>query len=58
MNAPPDPTPGNGKKEKDQSVEGRRYDFRYDLPGNGTNPGATTVVGDTSGFGTRVQLSF
>jgi phosphate-selective porin OprO/OprP len=34
------------------------YDFRYDLPGNGANPGATTVVGDTSAFGTRVQLSF
>ena len=34
------------------------YNFRDDLPGNGANPGATTVVGDTSGFGTRVQLSF
>ena len=27
------------------------YDSRYDLPDN-------VVVGDTSGFGTRVQLSF
>jgi phosphate-selective porin OprO/OprP len=34
------------------------YDSRYDLPGNGTNPGTTTVLGSTSGFGTRVQLSF
>jgi phosphate-selective porin OprO and OprP len=34
------------------------YDFRYDVPGNGANPGTTTVVGDVMGFGTRVQLSF
>ena len=34
------------------------YNDRYNLPGNGTNPGVTTVVGSTSGFGTRVQLSF
>jgi phosphate-selective porin OprO and OprP len=34
------------------------YNSRYDLPGNGTNPGTTTVEGSTSGFGTRVQLSF
>lgn len=34
------------------------YNSRYDLPGNGTNPGNTTVVGDSSGFGTRMQLSF
>ena len=34
------------------------FDRRYDLPGNGGNPGTTSVVGDTSGFGARVQLSF
>jgi phosphate-selective porin OprO/OprP len=34
------------------------YNYRYDLPGGNGNPGVTTTVGDTSGFGTRVQLSF
>jgi phosphate-selective porin OprO and OprP len=34
------------------------YNSRYDLPGNGTNPGSKTIEGSVAGYGTRVQLSF